>query len=194
VSITGGKLTTYREMAGDTVDAVLARLGGRVGGRAAKRSRTKKLALRGAIGFEQVRDQGSEAAGASGLGDDEVVHLADRFGGEARTLIAMVEADRSLGQPLAEGHPYLRVEVVYATRYEMAVTVDDVLTRRIPLRLRDAAAAVAIADQVAELMAPDLGWSAEQTASEAAAFRAEVERERQAASLPSPGPAASAAS
>ncbi len=195
VTVAGGKLTTYREMASHTVDAVLDALGGRVRAGVSKRCRTTRLPLRGATGFEQVRDAGSDAAGTSGLDDDAVVHLADRYGGEARTLIAMVESDPALGERLAAGHPYLRAEVVYAARYEMATSVDDVLTRRVPLRLRDAEAAVAVADEVARLVADDLGWSDDEAAASAEAFREMVRREREAAALPVPAvPPSSAAS
>jgi glycerol-3-phosphate dehydrogenase len=184
ITVTGGKLTTYREMASDTVDAVLDRLGSSTRQGVSSRCRTKKLALRGAGGFQRLRDAGAEAAGRSGLDDDAVAHLADRFGGEARTLIAMIETDPSLGTPLVEGHPYLRAEAVYAARYEMATSVDDVLTRRVPLRLRDADAAVSIAGEVAALIAADLGWTADEAAADAAAFVAAVGRERDAAALP----------
>jgi glycerol-3-phosphate dehydrogenase len=195
VTVTGGKLTTYREMARDTVDAVLRRLGDRVRPGVSRRCRTRKLALKGALGFEQVRDGGADVARRSGLDDETVVHLADRFGGEARTLIAMVEADPSLGERLASGHPYLRAEVVYGARYEMATSVDDVLTRRVPLRLRDADAAVSVASEVARLMASDLGWTDADAAASAEDFVAMVRREREAAALPVPSkPPASAAS
>lgn len=190
VSINGGKLTTYREMAQDTVDEVVRRLRPEVRGRVHTRARTARLALRGAVGFHQVRDAGAAAAGRSGLSTAEVEHLADRHGGEARTLFAMVEADADLGRRLAPDHPFLRVEVVYAARYEMALSVDDVLTRRVPLRLRDAAAAVAAASDVADLVAADLGWSAERAAAEAERFRAEVDAERLAAGLHDAGTSA----
>src|SRR5690606_12347775 len=195
VTVAGGKLTTYREMASHTVDAVLDALGGRVRAGVSKRCRTTRLPLRGATGFEQVRDAGSDAAGTSGLDDDAVVHLADRYGGEARTLIAMVESDPALGERLAAGHPYLRAEVVYAARYEMATSVDDVLTRRVPLRLRDAEAAVAVADEVARLVADALGRVDDEAAPGAEAFREMGRRAREAAALPVPAvPPTSAAS
>ncbi|MCB0962108.1 MAG: glycerol-3-phosphate dehydrogenase/oxidase, partial [Acidimicrobiales bacterium] len=82
VSVTGGKLTTYREMAADTVDEVLDVLGDRVSG-VARRSRTKKLRLRGAEGFDAL----------DGSDDPLTDHLANRYGGEARTILAMTEAD-----------------------------------------------------------------------------------------------------
>jgi glycerol-3-phosphate dehydrogenase len=190
VTISGGKLTTYREMAEDTVDTVIEQIGGRLNGRVSRRTRTKKLPLRGAAGYHEVHDTAGEAAGSTGLDPTTVVHLADRYGGEARTIVAMVEHDASLGERLHPAHPYLRAEPVYAARYEMATSVDDVLTRRVPLHLRDAAAAVAVADDVAALMAADLGWDEDQRAEQAEGFRSLVARERSASSLPPVGPEA----
>lgn len=173
VTITGGKLTTYREMAADTVDAVVAHLGSKVDG-IARRSRTKKLRLRGAEGYEAL----------SGDADPVVAHLADRYGGEAATVLALAEADPSLREPLVEGLPYLRAEAVYAARYEMARTVDDVLSRRTRARLLARDASAAAADDVAALIAPVLGLSADEAARQAADYRAAVESERTDAGLP----------
>jgi len=146
ITIAGGKLTTYREMAADTVDEVLALLGRRA------RCRTKRLRLHGAEGYR-------EAAAGTAAG-----HLANRFGGRAGEIEAMVTTDPSLGEPLVAGLPYLRAEAVYAARHEMAQSVDDVLTRRTRARLFDRHSAMAAAPQVAALMAPELGWDPDETA------------------------------
>ncbi|MBX3285859.1 MAG: glycerol-3-phosphate dehydrogenase/oxidase [Actinobacteria bacterium] len=172
VTITGGKLTTYREMAADTVDAVIEHLGRTDG--IARRSRTKKLRLRGAEGYEAL------AADAEPL----VAHLADRYGGEAATVLALVEADRSLAEPLVAGLPYVRAEAVYAARYEMARSVDDVLSRRTRARLLARDASAAAADDVAALIAPILGWTPGEAADSAEAYRHAVAEERSAAKLP----------
>lgn len=177
VSITGGKLTTYREMAADTVDAVLARIGPRRDG-VSRRSRTKKLALRGADGYEEFA--GSE--------DPLVRHLADRYGGEATVLLAMIDVDPTLGEPLVEGLPYVRAEAVFAARHEMARTVDDVLSRRTRARLLARDASAAAADDVAGLIAPVLGLDDDEAAEQAASYRRAIEVERETAQLP-PTPA-----
>jgi glycerol-3-phosphate dehydrogenase len=177
VSVMGGKLTTYRKMAADTVDVVAKRLG--KGGR----SRTKSLLLHGAAGHEELRADGAAAR----LGVDATVleHLVGRYGGEARALVAMVDADPSLGQPLVPTLPHLRAEAIFAARYEMAVTLDDILTRRIPARWLAAEAAASVADEVARLVAPELGWSEAEVAEQASAFRAAVTADRTAAGLSS---------
>jgi glycerol-3-phosphate dehydrogenase len=99
-------------------------------------------------------------------------------------VIAMIEADPDLGRPLVPGLPYLRAEAVYAVRYEMAMTVEDVLSRRTRslLLARDAAAAAAV--DVAHLIAPELGWTPERISTDVEAFRARVVHARTAAGLP----------
>ncbi|MDQ4070139.1 MAG: glycerol-3-phosphate dehydrogenase/oxidase [Actinomycetota bacterium] len=160
VSITGGKLTTYRAMAADTVDAVEDALG-----RRRTPSRTATLPLRGAAGAAAIADR----------------HLAHRYGGEARVVSALVAADPALAQPLVPPLPYLRAEAVYAARYEMARTVDDILARRTRALILDRDASVETASGVARLVAPELGWSADESAAQADAYRTGAEAERLAA-------------
>jgi glycerol-3-phosphate dehydrogenase len=159
ITITGGKLTTYREMAADTVDVVVEQLG-----RGASKTRTKRLRLRGADGYDAMTAV-----------DD---HLAHRYGGEARTVLAMVEGDPALAEPLVAGLPYRRAEAVYAGRYEMARTVDDVLARRTRARLLARDASLDAAADVAALLAPELGWDAAEQARQVEVYRSSVERER----------------
>ncbi|MFP5376061.1 MAG: glycerol-3-phosphate dehydrogenase C-terminal domain-containing protein [Acidimicrobiia bacterium] len=163
VTVTGGKLTTYRRMAADAVDEVVRLLG-----RGDRRSPTRTLALRGG--------RGGPPAGAS-------VHLAGRYGSEAGRVAALAAQDPDLARPLVEGLPYLRAEAVYAARHEMAATLDDVLSRRTRALIlaRDASAAAAPA--AARLLARELGWPAGRAEAEAAAYAAACGRERAAAGL-----------
>ncbi len=182
VTITGGKLTTYREMAADTVDEVLAHvLGARAVERAQRHSRTRRLRLRGAEGYDRLM---AEADTVSPLGGDVVRHLADRYGDEARTVAVMAERDPDLAKPLVPGLPYLRAEAVYAARYEMARTLDDVLSRRTRARLLARDDSAAMAAQVADLLAPELGWDAEECRRQIAAYTASVDEERTSPHLP----------
>jgi glycerol-3-phosphate dehydrogenase len=167
VTITGGKLTTYRHMAADTVDTIVSQLGASAEGRVAKRSTTKKLRLRGAEGFEELARSG----------DDRTTVLAHRHGGDARVVLAMIEADPTLGEPLVPGTDYLRAEAVYAARYEMARTLTDVLARRTRALLQARDASVAVAADVAGLVAPELGWDAAEVERQVAAYRALAQRE-----------------
>jgi len=153
IRVAGGKLTTYREMAEDTVDQAMDRLG-RSG-----RCRTRKLKLLGADGFHEPAPESRDA------------HLALRYGTEIAAIRGLIDADGSLADPLVPGLPYLRAEAVHAVRSEMAVTLDDVLSRRTRARLFDRQAAADSADAVAALVAAELGWSAEHTAAEVDVFR-----------------------
>ena len=172
ITVTGGKLTTYRKMAADTVDEVRDHLADRVRGRVKRRCPTKKLALRGAAGYEDV-------VARTGAGDhDRVAHLADRHGGEADVILAMIDQDPTLGEPLVPGLPYLRAEAVYSARYEMVVTLDDVLTRRTRARLLARDATAAVAADVAALIADDLGWDVDEQARQVGDYQASIDAER----------------
>jgi glycerol-3-phosphate dehydrogenase len=169
ITVTGGKLTTYREMAEDAVDAVVAEIGELLP-RRARRSRTRSLALRGASGWKDVRELDP--------------HLADRYGGDAAVVQAMTAADPALGELLVPGLPYRKAEALYAVRYEMATTLDDVLSRRTRARLLARDAAAAAAADVAALIAPELAWSADHTADQVARYRAAAAHEREVPGLP----------
>ncbi|HEY1282113.1 MAG TPA: glycerol-3-phosphate dehydrogenase/oxidase [Acidimicrobiales bacterium] len=169
VSVTGGKLTTYRRMAADTVDEVMDLLERR------GRSRTKRLRLLGAEGYVEPAESAAEAA-----------HLAGRYGSEALVVEALLDTDPALRAPLVPGLPYLAAEAVHAARHEMATTLDDVLARRTRARLLARDASIAAAPAVAALLAPELGWD---EATEAAQVRAYVDaasEERDAAGLTAP--------
>ena len=170
ITVTGGKMTTYREMAQDAVDAAVDAVGD-PGGRI-HRSRTAKLPLRGADGWERERDRDA--------------HLAGRYGSEAGVVRAIVDKSPELAEPLVPGLPYRRAEAVYAVRYEMATTLDDVLSRRTRARLLDRDATAAAAGDIAALVGDELGWDADERERQAAAYRAAAEKER-APILPASG-------
>jgi glycerol-3-phosphate dehydrogenase len=152
VAITGGKLTTYREMAEDTVDVVMERLDRR------GRSRTKRLRLLGGAGYKAPAEDAPEA------------HLAGRYGTLAGEVRGLIDVDASLGEPLVPGLPYLRAEAVYAARHEMATTLEDVVARRTRAHLFDRAATLEAAPEVAALLAGELGWDDAETARQLGAY------------------------
>ena len=187
VTIVGGKLTTYRAMAEDTVDEAVGVMRndrpGSSGNRKARvrvpDSRTGSTPLFGAEGYEELTQDG--AAERLGLPADVVAHLAGRFGGHAQAVAAMVRDRPELGERLVPGLPYLKAEAVYAVRYEMALTLEDVLSRRTRALLLDAAATAGAAPSVAELIGAELGWSDEERSRQVDAFLGLVERQRRAA-------------
>lgn len=146
VRIGGGKLTTYREMAEDTVDEVARQLGRRF---LRFRHPTRRLAL---VGADDGAGHGDAPPGSLDA------HLHRRHGNDAAEVKALVALDAALGAPLVDGQPYLRAEAIHAVRHEMATTLDDVLVRRTRSHLFDRAATLAAAPSVAALLAPELGW------------------------------------
>ena len=178
ITITGGKLTTYRRMAADAVDEVVRRLG-----RGQRRSPTRSLALHGAAAGPDASSVVGSDRGA-GLSGPAIAHLVSRYGVAATRVVDLVAADPDLGRPLVPGLPYLRAEAVHAVRHEMAHTLDDVLSRRTRARILGRDASAAAADEVSRLIAPELGWSPGRTGREVAAYAAAVDHERTAAGLP----------
>ena len=164
VTITGGKLTTYRAMAEDTIDQVDQLLDGQH-----RKCRTKHLTLTGAAGYHEPPESADGSTAA---------HLARRYGTEASAVQGLIGRDPTLGEPLVPGLPYVRAEAVFAVREEMARTLDDVLDRRTRARLLDREATSDAAESVARLLAPELGWDDAAVVAAVAAYRAELEAER----------------
>ena len=176
-------------MAEDTVDEAVRvmRHNGPAGGPEDRRrrparvpdSRSGSTPLFGAEGYEELAEPGT--AERLGLPPDVVAHLAGRYGGHALAVAAMVRERPELGERLVPGLPYLKAEAVYAVRYEMALTLEDVLSRRTRALLLDVAATAGAAGSVAELVGAELGWSDEERHSQVDSFLALVERQRRAA-------------
>jgi glycerol-3-phosphate dehydrogenase len=164
VHITGGKWTTYRQMAEDTVDALRPYFTG------LKKVRTKKLRLHGVSSWRP--------------GNERETHLYRRFGADTGELLALIEAEPSLGETMIEGQPYLGAEFVYSARHEMATSLTDLLTRRARAHLHDARATLAGAPGIARIVAPVLNWSDEETDRQVSQYRSLVQKELSAAGLP----------
>jgi len=170
VSVTGGKLTTYRKMAEDTVDAVLARLGESPKSR---RCVTKNLRLHGYT--TATRDPVAMA--------QPQAHLTGRYGTDAKGVLALAEDRPELLQPVIDGLPYTGAEMLYAVREEMAQTLDDVLARRTRSMIQRAKPTMAAAHAAARLIAPELGWTDDEAADQAARFIEHCEKELLTAGL-----------
>lgn len=173
ISVAGGKYTTYRVMAADAIDAAAQDVGGQM-----RPSITDRVPLLGAAGWHAVTNSREAIAAESGLDVATVDHLASRHGDRLGDVIDLVADDPALGQPLAEGHPYLRAEVVHAARSEGALHLYDVLTRRTRLSVESLDRAVESAQATVDLMAAELGWSNDRISDEIWHYRARVEAER----------------
>jgi glycerol-3-phosphate dehydrogenase len=170
VTVTGGKLTTYRKMAQDTVDEAV-----RVLGQSPRRRPcvTKSLALVGAT--TRTRDPVAQAQRSG--------RLLSRYGTEYPAVTAVAEGRPELLEPAVPGLPYTGAELVYAAREEMAITLDDVLARRTRAEIQKAHAAMAAAPAVARLLAPEMGWDEREAASQASRFVAACQKELLTAGL-----------
>jgi glycerol-3-phosphate dehydrogenase len=164
VHITGGKGTTYRQMAEDTVDGL------RPYATNLPRTKTKRLRLHGVGDWRPTTTLES--------------HLYERFGEDAKVLLAMIRDDESLAIAPIEGQPYVGGEFIFSARYEMATSLLDLLTRRTRAHLHDARATLAAATTIAELVAAELGWDEAQVRVQVDAYRALVHREFEAAGIP----------
>ena len=179
VTITGGKLTTWRRMAKMAVDRIVERDGQEAP------CRTHEIPL-----GQTATDEDLEAPET--IGEDTRALLAHRYGHAARDVLAIAAEDERLAQPISPDLPDLMAEVVIAVRKEQALTVTDVLMRRTRLALLDArrvCARDAIEPRrVAEAMGAELGWDAARVDAEVAAWHDEATAEGFAPSL-SPAPA-----
>tara|TARA_B100000929_G_scaffold12179_1_gene10136 strand:+ start:449 stop:2083 length:1635 start_codon:yes stop_codon:yes gene_type:complete len=174
VSISGGKYTTYRLMASDTIDAV-----GIDQDLDLPASKTASVPLIGAAGYSKVRSEAEKLARDTGLGLNVIDHLISRHGDRIGEILELISARPDLADPLVSNHPYLRAEVVHAVRSEAALHLEDVLTRRTRLSVETWDRGTGPARQVAELMARELGWGAATIDNEVDHYLRRVESERE---------------
>ena len=148
VTVCGGKWTTYRHMAEDCVDqaAALAQL-------PEKPCVTHHLRIHGFPADAKPSDS-----------------LAI-YGSDAHGIRKLIAADARLSEPLHPALPYIKAEVVWAVRQEMARTIEDVLARRTRALFLNARAAQEMAPTVADLLAKELSWNKPQHDRQLAAFR-----------------------
>ena len=171
VRIGGGKYTTYRLMAAQTVDAAFGRDVARV-----RPSRTAELALVGAASTGELESLVSLIASETDLDPGRAERLVARHGSEAAEVVRLGQ-ELDLLRPLGPDIAHLEVEVVYAVRVEAALSLDDVLARRTRLALELADRGAAIVGRVAELMAAELGWSSADQARAIATYLASAHHE-----------------
>lgn len=172
VSIAGGKYTTYRVMGKDAIDLAVTDLR-----RIVNSSCTEKLPLVGADGYFALTQQSAQIASQYGLDEKTVVHLLNRYGSLISEVLDLITADKKLAKPLAEGLPYLKAEIVYAASHEGAMSVDDVISRRTRLAFEAPHAGIELAEDIATLIAPVLGWGAKEKKSSIAEYKVQVAAE-----------------
>ena len=167
ITITGGKLTTWRRMAKMTVDRIVER-----DGRDAP-CRTHEIPLGMAVAE-------SDLPPVEGVPPESYARLAARYGYAAHEVLGVARERGEWAQPILPGHPDLLAEAVFAARREQAQTVGDVLLRRTRLGLLDARALLAdgaATQRVAAAIGSEAGWDDARVRVEAEAFRAEAAAE-----------------
>ena len=173
VAIAGGKYTTYRVMAADAIDAAAQFVPARVAP-----SITEKVSLLGADGYFALVNQAEHVGGAArfasvpGAASAGPLRFADRrragSGGRRRPTCC---------SPIKEAPGYLRVEALYAVTAEGALHLEDILARRMRISIEYAHRGVDCAREVADVVAPVLGWTAADVEREVANYAARVEAE-----------------
>jgi glycerol-3-phosphate dehydrogenase len=165
VTITGGKLTTWRRMAKLAVDRLVER-----DGREAP-CRTHEIPLGQAIAAEELPR-------VEGVPEASYARLADRYGYAAHDVLAVAGERGELAQPVVPGQPDLLAELAFAARREQARSLADVLLRRTRLGLLDARALEGeTLDRAARVLAGELGWDDARVADEIERYQATAARE-----------------
>ncbi|MCE9578717.1 MAG: glycerol-3-phosphate dehydrogenase/oxidase [Deltaproteobacteria bacterium] len=167
VIIAGGKLTTYRRMAREAVRAAIKWLKANDEGFGSidlDKAGTKQRPLPGATGLtepslEGVAAIGQELIAQHKLDPDTATHLCGVYGVRARILAEAIAKDRSAGARLNADLPYVWAEIDFAVAHDLARTVDDVLSRRVPLLLTGRDQGLDVCAEVAARMARTLGWT-----------------------------------
>jgi glycerol-3-phosphate dehydrogenase len=168
ITITGGKLTTWRRMAKMAVDRLVEREA-----RDAP-CRTHEIPLGAAV-------DAAELPRVEGVPEESYEALASRYGHAAHDVLAVAAERGELAQPIVPGLPDLLAEAVHAARREQARGVADVLLRRTRLGLLAAAEVSGpgseVPERVARALAGELGWDDARSAEEAERFRVNAEAE-----------------
>ena len=177
ISIAGGKYTTYRVMAADTIDMVAEGLG-----RPVPPSCTEDVTVVGSDGWDAWSGRGAEIAAARELPEALVTRLLWRHGSRIDDVLTIADERPELAEVL--GDLYLAAEIVHAARHEGALHLEDVLARRLRISIESEERGTLVADAAAGLMATELGWCPERTAAEVAAWQRRVTAERAANDAP----------
>lgn len=152
VSIMGGKWTTYRLMAKDTIDSCYELLG-----RPLVTCTSEHQPLYGAVGY--TTDFWEKLVANYHLSEDTAHLLCRKYGAESLKVAELTINQPDLAKLLHANYPFIRAEIVYAIQQEMACTLRDLFARRLGLELWDWQATIEVTPQVADLMASELGWS-----------------------------------
>ncbi|MCE7041543.1 glycerol-3-phosphate dehydrogenase/oxidase [Dyadobacter sp. CY312] len=167
VSLLGGKWTTYRLMAKDAIDQIDGIFG--------KRNECSTASHTLAGGVDYLFENYKKLVSKYGLSVDICQHLVRKYGSRAEEVCLLTLHDESLKAPLDPAYPYIRAEVVYCAKVEMAVTPRDFLARRVRLEITDWNTTLKVLPTVAALMAEELNWTAEKREQEILSYKNKIE-------------------
>ena len=175
ITIAGGKLTTYRNMARDTVDAACKILGAR----AACITDEKPFPGGLPMAYEDyLKEAVPDMARRHSVGEDTVRHLVRFYGSRAGRVLDLVGSQRGLGQAISPESMDIYAQVVYSVREEGAKTLSDILLRRMHIGMTGSRGALQ-AEQIAEIAGRELRWSAEEKRQHLENFQNDLRKERQ---------------
>lgn len=161
LTIAGGKWTTYRKMAQDTIDTAIEIFNLKP---QSKECLTEYISLIGSHGYHPIHYL--RLIQQFGFESDVAEHLAKTYGDRAFLIANLSEPTNKRwpihGNRLVSWYPYIEEEVEYACRYEYAQTISDVLSRRTRLSFLSCQAAYDVIPKVSEIMRKELGWSMEE--------------------------------
>jgi glycerol-3-phosphate dehydrogenase len=185
ITVTGGKLTTYRRMSEEVVDHAVRwlELADRDHQKELEPARTQKDPLPGAVGWPEDDDHDGVAAmvldtAGGGLAEASARYLVDTYGMRAIDIAARIKADKSLGKPLIAGRPEVVAQIDWAVEEELAASVSDFMIRRTQLFYRDVNQGLMVTALVADRMGALLKWSDEDKSRHTEAYRSDVARSR----------------
>jgi glycerol-3-phosphate dehydrogenase len=166
-------------MAKDAVDSAVHGLE-----RSVSPSITERVPLVGAEGYAAAYNSRHLTAERTGLPVSTIEHLLHRYGTLSTELLDLIAEHPELGQPLESAPEYLKAEAHYAASSEGALHLDDLLTRRMRISIEVPDRGEAAAAEVADIVAPLLGWTAEQVDNEVEHYRLRVKAERESQEQP----------
>ncbi|MEW6233485.1 MAG: glycerol-3-phosphate dehydrogenase [Chloroflexota bacterium] len=182
LSIMGGKLTTYRVMAKQTVDVAQRRLEREFGVTAARGCETDRHPLEGGARsglHARIAREADAACRELDLGEEVGEHLLSAYGANYGQVLKRLGQDRRLAEPLAPGLPYLKAELPHAVEHEMALSISDFLMRRTRIFLEDQDQGLGLAEEVAAAMGDYLNWTQEERARQLDRYAQQVALSRQ---------------
>lgn len=174
-SIVGGKLTTYRSLAGETVDLVFRKIG-----RSIVKCRTDQIMLPGAITPHSTSDFlsfGKDFKEGSGLPPAISDRLLRIYGTKAAAVVKLIAGNSSLGEVFDAETSAIAAEVIYSFEQELAQTLVDCLLRRTMVGLNSTSGLNA-AEAAATIAQSHLGWSRDRVSEEVSSYRKYVQRFR----------------